>query len=161
MSKRKELIEKAPMPLGKQVKKKLDDWLNENVNLPLSKKGYPDTGAAISAALSAGGELVIPEDLADMAMAIVPGGALVKAGRKGMKVLKKAKDTSKQAPTLDYGKIKEEEKLARARKREAYDKVAETLEYKPSGDIVRKKPDLMSSGIRELERKNKLRTSRR
>ena len=137
MSEKKKLLKKANMPLGKQAKKKLDKWVNDNINLPMASRGFETAGAAISAALSAGGELMIPDEIADLAMAAVPGGAFLRAGKKGMKVLKKADD----APSsIDYGKIKKAEEDARTQKRKAFDEVAETLEYKPSGEIVRKKP---------------------
>ncbi len=127
----KSLLEKAKMPVGKRTKEKLDEWINKNINVPLHEKGFSDAGAALSAALSAGGELLIPDDLADAAMAAVPGASLIKAGKKGMKALK-------QIPTIDYGAIKKAEKA----KRQASEKMADTLEWKPSGAVIRKKPNL-------------------
>ena len=145
MPDRKSLLSKANPPIGKQAKKRLDEWINNNINVPLASGGMPDTGAALSAALSAGGELLIPDDLADVAMAAVPGGAFLKAGKKGMKILKPAK-------TLDYGVIKKAEEVARKQKRADLDKVAETLEYKPTGEITRKKPDLWSDELEAMDR---------
>lgn len=146
----KVLVKKARMPLGARAKQKLDEWLNQNVNLPLSEAGYEDAGAAISAALSATGEMVIPEDLADLAMAAVPGAKLAKAAKKGFKIIKKA-----EGPALDYGKIAAKEAEKAQKKRDLMDKMAETLEYKPSGEIVRKKPDLFSDQLEAAEKAKK------
>ena len=158
------------MPVGKDVKKRLDEWLDENVNVPLSKRGYPDTGAALSAAVSAGGELLIPDDLADVAMAMLPGGMLLKSGKKGMKALKlgdKAGDTAQalkkakpglaKAGTIDYGEIKKAEDTARKAAIKKADEAADTLVYDPSGTVTRKKAkkDTWSDGLEMLEKISK------
>ena len=152
------LLDKAKMPIGKNIKDKLDNWINENINVPLSKAGHENTGAAISAALSAGGELLIPDSIADAALALVPGAKLLKAGKKGFKALAKLepvaekalkgankldysaikaaeKAAEKAAPVLDYGKMKAEEQAARNAKRQMFDKMSTTLQYDKFGNI--------------------------
>lgn len=128
------------MPIGKKAKEKLDAWLNENVNIPLSKSGHEDAGAAISAALSAGGEFLIPDDLADMAVAMVPGARLVKSAKKGMKAIKKVVPGLEKAGSINYENIKKAEDAARKSRREMFDKTAHTLEYDKFGNVTSKKP---------------------
>ena len=142
------------MPIGKQTKKKLDSWINENVNVPLSKRGMGDTGAALSAVLSAGGDLLIPDDLADAAVAMVPGARLLRTGKKGVKALKKVGNAA-PALTIDYGAIKKVEKVAGDAKREMFDKVATAVKKdRVSGPTV-KKPDLFSDELGFLEEQAK------
>ena len=148
---RKELLKKSKMPIGKKAKLKLDEWINQNVNLPLAKRGYEDTGAALSAAISAGGELLIPDDLADAAMAAVPGMRILKSGKKGLKALK----TADKAPTLDYKAIDKAEREAQKARRKLSEKTADTLDYS-GGQITRKKPNLTDTELRELEEAGKL-----
>lgn len=97
------------MPAGVQAKKKLDKYLEEYLLEPIGGAGYPDTAAAISAVISAGGELLIPDDLADVAMAVVPGGRLIKSAQKGYKALRKGPDgkiiprsNPKPGKSIDY-----------------------------------------------------------
>jgi hypothetical protein len=160
----KSLLSKVQRPVGKEVKERLDNWLNENVNVPLSKEGYPDTGAAISAVIGAGGEFLIPDDLAEAAMALVPGAKLLKSGAKGMKALKKAKPGLEKAGTIDFGAIKKAEDITRKKKISKADEAADTLVYKESGEIIRKKPkvdveeeDIFDSAIKDLKQPKKRR----
>lgn len=152
------LLEQMKMPIGKQQKKKLDSWLNDNVNLPLAEKGYGDAGAALSAALSAAGEMIIPDDLADAALAMVPGARLMKAGAKGMKILKKtdkAIQAGKKTNVIDYGEIRKVEKAKADAARAHSEKTADTLVYdQGKKTITRKRADLFNDVSNELK-KNK------
>ena len=155
MPNKNSLLDKARMPYGKVAKKKLDNWLNENVNLPLAERGHEDTAALLSAVLSAGGELLIPDDLADVAMAVVPGLRLAKVAKKGLKALKKVDKVKGLKPVamLDYGKIKQAEKLKADKIRQASEKGADTLVYEQGGKkITRKKPkvDIPEDGLIEI-----------
>jgi len=85
-------LKKMPMPLPKRIEKKINNWLEEYLNEPVAEAGYPNTAAALSAVLSAAGDLLIPDDIADAAATLVPGGKLLKAGAKGMKKLVKGAD---------------------------------------------------------------------
>lgn len=123
MAERKDLLKKTQMPLGQRTKARLDEWVNENVNVPLAERGMEDTGAALSAAISASGELLIPDDLADAAMALIPGARILKAGKKGIKVIRKAAPAIEKV--LDYGKIRKAETAAR----KAGEEAADTLQY--------------------------------
>lgn len=138
------------MPIGKRAKKKLDDWLHENVNMPLHENGYTDTGAAISALISAGGELLIPDDLADAAMAAIPGARLIRNGGKGVKALTKSSKPKKPIEKLDYGAMKKAEGDKAKKLREAHDKTAETLVYGKSGAVTRNKPNSLSYKLQKL-----------
>lgn len=140
------LFQKLNMPVGKDVKEKLNTWLNDNVNIPLSERGHEDIGAGISAALSAAGELVIPEDLADVALSMVPGAKLVRAGKK-VRLIKPA------AEALDYAAIKKGEEVAAKTARELAEKKANTLVYDKSGKVNLKKPDMYDTELREIELK--------
>lgn len=129
------LLDKVNMPIGKNKKQQLDDWLNQNVNVPLAEKGYENTGAALSAAVSAAGELLIPENLADVALSIVPGAKLVKAGKKGMRALKIAEETAeKAAPALNYAAIELADKAKRSKE---ISNLADTLRYGKMGEVTR------------------------
>jgi hypothetical protein len=106
------------------LKKKLNEWLNENINVPLAKRGHEDLGAGLSAVASAGGEMIIPDDASDLAMAALPGGRLASILKKmgkthldkdalaqAMKILQKEKAVKKkpQSQTLDYADIQKKE----------------------------------------------------
>lgn len=133
---KKSMLSKMNMPVGKDLKEKFNTWLNDNINIPASEAGHEDIGAGLSAALSAAGELAIPEDLADVALSFIPGVKVARAGKKGMKVLKPLEKA------IDYGAIKEAEQLAAKAAREASEKGANTLVYGKSGNVSMKKPEL-------------------
>jgi hypothetical protein len=159
MSERKKLIEKAKMPAGKKVKKKLDSWIDENVNVPLAKRGHDKAGAAISALLSAGGDMMIPDDVTDLAAAMVPGARLAKLGKKGIKAIKKAKMPKGEPKTLNYKDIEAEEAAKRLKKRQESEARAETLRYSEDGKkITREQPDLYDHELRAKERRRKRRS---
>ena len=81
---------KNKMPPSKQAEAEVDAWLEEYLNEPVAEAGFPNTAAALSAVLSAAGDLVIPDSVADAAVTLIPGGKLIKAGAKGMKKLVKS-----------------------------------------------------------------------
>lgn len=78
---------------GPAAKKKVDDWLESNVNEPLAEAGHPDIGAGISAVGSAAADMAIPEDEMDLAMAALP----IKGGGKAIKAAKEALNYEKWA----------------------------------------------------------------
>lgn len=147
---RNKLLSTLTMPVGTNIKAKLDDYLNEYLNVPLAESGHPDAGAAISAALSSAGEFLIPDNLADAALAAVPGARLVKAG-KGMKKLIPGLE---KAGVINYKNIAESEKAVAGMGRDAAEKAANTLQYKLGGkEIVNKPPkDLWDYELRQAEK---------
>ena len=86
---KKTLAEQAEEKFGKKdqpgLKEKLNSWLDENINQPLSKKGYSKTGSAISKLGEAAGEYLIPENIGDVALGMIPGGKILKRAFKGAK----------------------------------------------------------------------------
>lgn len=111
-NKNKTLAEQAEERFGKKnepgLKEKLNNWLDENVNQPLNKKGYSKTGSAISALGSAAGEMYIPESAADLAMSVFPAGKAIKALSKTKKAAKAADevaDATKESAAF-YGNLK-------------------------------------------------------
>lgn len=131
MADRRQMLKSSKMPLGRQAKEKLDEYLNEYLNIPLAKAGYEDIGAALSAAASAAGELVIPEDLADLALSAVPGLKLAKTAKKGMRAIKPAEEA------LDYAKIAADEARTLKEAAKTSQEVADTLKYGKMGEIER------------------------
>lgn len=127
------------MPYGKQVKDKLNDFLNDHINVPLAESGHPDTGAAISSILSSAGELVIPDNLAEAALAALPMGTgkLLRMGNGMSKII----PGLERAGEIDYAAIKAAEKTAADANRAASEANAGTLVYpsKGEGDILFKK----------------------
>lgn len=85
MPERKKILNKMEMPepksLGKQAKESLDNWLEEYISNPMYAAGYENLGPGLAAAGSAAGELFIPEDVADVAMAAIPMGKLGKVAK--------------------------------------------------------------------------------
>jgi len=154
------LLKKLNRPVGKEAKAKLDEWLNTNINIPMAEKGHEDFGAGIAGLLSATGEMLIPDDLADAAMAMVPGAKVFRSAQKGMKVIKKVqkaappldyKDIAKASPpksakgkpsALNYSDIDKAEKAKAKSARKLSEDSADTLSYDKSGKITRKKADL-------------------
>lgn len=133
---RNSILQTLNMPYGKQVKDKLNEFLNDHVNVPLSEAGHPDTGAAVSSILSSAGELVIPDTLADAAMAAIPMGAgkLMRLGKGMSKIV----PGLEEAGTINYGKIKEAEQAAKA----AAEEEAPALKYYKNQD----NPELIQPG---------------
>lgn len=150
MAGRNKLLETLKMPIGVDAKTKLDDFLNEHLNMPLADAGYEDAGAALSALLSSAGELAIPDNLAEAALAAVPGARLMKAG----KGLKKLVPGLEKAGAIDYKAIQAAEKQAANVGREASEKTADTLFYTQPGEMVKIKsrPDLYDTDLRAAEK---------
>lgn len=65
-----DLSEKARL-----LKQRYDDYLQDNVNQPLSDMGYPNVGAGIAAASSTAADYLVPESPLDL----VPGKAVGRA----------------------------------------------------------------------------------
>lgn len=103
--KKKTLAEQAEEKFGKKnqpgLKERLNNWLDENVNQPLHKKGYSKTGSAISA-LGATIADEMPENAGDVAMAMIPGGWFAK---KGLKAAKKGLKAGAKELTEDVTKV--------------------------------------------------------
>lgn len=74
----------------KEVKEGADDFLNENVNVPLAERGYPKLGAGLAAAGSSAVDYVVPDSVEEGAMTLAAGpigkiaGRASKIGRLGM-----------------------------------------------------------------------------
>lgn len=138
------ILSTLTMPVGRDIKNKLDQYLNDYINVPLSEAGHADTGAALSAALSAAGEVLLPDNLAEAALYMLPGSKLISAG-KGMKKLIPGLE---KAGVIDYKAISAAEKEAGNATRKAAEAGAETLQYdSSSGEIMKKirqkpKPEL-------------------
>lgn len=106
-----------------KYKESLDDWLNENVNLPLAKRGHENIGAGLSALGSAAGELIIPDDASDLAMAAVPGGKIAKSLKKIFSKskkapIKKASDTKEKYSNLEVPKASEKPRIKPEQKKQ-------------------------------------------
>jgi len=86
-----ETIEQArnkPFAPGILAKRKLDDYLQENVVNPLHERGYTDTGAAIASIPSAIGEMMIPSSTSELESVVVPMPGLTKGIQKVQKANK-------------------------------------------------------------------------
>lgn len=103
-TKNRAMIDKAIMPISKKAKKDLDEWANDNINMPMAKRGHINTGAALSAAISTAGELLIPENLAEAAMAVSPNVKIMKAANGMVKLL----PIEAKAATKKYGSISDD-----------------------------------------------------
>lgn len=94
----------------KEVKEGADDFLNENVNVPLAERGYPKLGAGISAAGSAAVDFAVPDSVEEGALSLAAGpigrvaGKLGKAERLGAMALKEAPAVEKIA-AKEVGKL--------------------------------------------------------
>ena len=98
MTDRKTQLSKAKMPsVGNRIKKKLNKILEEKVSTPLHEAGYENLGPGLAAAGSAIGDMFIPESMAELAMAVVPGALPLKAAGKALKAAK----ALKKIPTRD------------------------------------------------------------
>lgn len=101
---RKVMLDKLnfPFPKVKQIKEKFSDYLDEYVNQPLDKLGQGELGAAASAAADAAAEILVPEDMSDMALGMVPGGKIAKKlGKKGIEAIELVKAKPKPG-TINY-----------------------------------------------------------
>lgn len=135
-----------------KYKESLDDWLNENVNLPLAKRGHENIGAGLSALGSAAGELIIPDDASDLAMAAVPGGKIAKSLKKIFSKskkapIKKASDTKEKYSNLEVPKASEKPRIKPEQKKQ----------YKPKmrGDKVNEEVNAAYAKAKEADEKRK------
>lgn len=113
------------MDLKKLAKKKTfaektDDWLDENINQPLAKRGYETLGAGLSAA----GSVLIPDSIEDAALSAVPGGkALSSINKLAGKVAPRLIEKLKKGKTLTKNETK---RLAKAQSKSTKEKYTDT-----------------------------------
>ena len=148
MKKKRTLKEQAEEKFGKKdqkdLKEKLNAWLDKSVNQPLAQKGWEKTGAGLSALGSAAGEMFIPESGLDLLMPAAFFGKGAKAIKKTIKP-RTVDYKSLKAPTetkekvYRYDDISIPEKEAAVAKRKKYDEEAHTLDYS-QGEPRLKKP---------------------
>lgn len=73
-----------PIKLGVQAKQKLMDIANQYIDTPLKNAGHEQIGAALNKAIDIAGDLIIPQDMSDLALAFIPGGSIAKGAGKGL-----------------------------------------------------------------------------
>lgn len=131
----KKLKEEGPNRF-QRFKADIDEKLGDRVS---DGKMSPYTATAISTLT----DFFVPDDAADLAATMVPGGKILTKGRKLGKALKKGKKAEKaEPPTLDYGKMKEDMKKARKKGEDE----ARTIKYaqkEKGGQDLLKDPEVI------------------